>query len=113
MKTTILVLTTLTFAILRPAQAYMTIDETRAQQRIADIKTCEATLPDIKSNYDKLIAERKFWKAAAGLRFCAGVLPNNADLNALIADAEIKEHQAIIKDPKASKFEKKEPRNDW
>ena len=95
-----------TFTTLHTAYAYVSNEEIRAKQRIEDIKTCESSLPGAKAKYAELMGERKFWKAAGALRFCASTLPNNSDLNALIADAEIKEHQAVIKDPKASKVEK-------
>ncbi len=81
-----------TFATLHTAYAYVSDDEIKAKRLALEIRACESSLPSLRAEYDKLIIERKFWRAAGKLRFCASILSNRADLNALIADAEIKEH---------------------
>lgn len=69
------------------------------------LKSCRKTFDAKKAEYDQLSSEKKFWKAAAVFRSCSSVWPNT-DLKKLTDDAEIKEHQSVIKDPKAKKEDK-------
>jgi hypothetical protein len=69
------------------------------------LKNCEARFGELKEKYQQLVTEKKYWKAAGVLRTCTNVWPTE-EMNNMIADAEVKEHLSVIKNPRATKKEK-------
>jgi hypothetical protein len=84
---------------------YMSPADRRAFDQAALLKSCQQGIAIKRAEYDRLLSERKYWQAAGAIRACADVWPTK-ELTNLVANAEIQEHQAIIKNPKSTKAER-------
>lgn len=73
---------------------YKLADKTRSERAaedLADLKDCKANLRSKRAKYDELMAAGEYWSAGLALRVCAQAMAD-ADLQRMVAEAEIKQH---------------------
>ena len=63
--------------------------------------SCQESRKEKQKNYQKFMAERRFWDAAVSIRSCANAL-DDSSLKKLVAEAEIRSHKSDIDNPKLS-----------
>ncbi|MBA3479006.1 MAG: hypothetical protein H0T52_11510 [Lautropia sp.] len=76
--------------------------EARAESaRLELLARCRANMADVKNEYRALDTSLRYWEASSLVRQCANHL-DDADLKAMLKDAEIKAYTQDIQNPKAT-----------